>query len=153
MAGIYTRRKYDDCAFKQDIKQSTDSLELVMDITKYVNCNNLCQPAKEYRPQSASLVDIESSMWGLDKVSSRCETAKHPFCGPSGCMLTNDARVPSYMPPFACERGPQGGPFVQTHNTQMPNGPGYNLPNPNICSRTAQAQPQQQPQQRQNRNY
>jgi len=134
MAGRFTGKRYDQCALTQSTKQSTDPLELIMDPTKYVNCNNLCQPSSETFPRNtASLVDIESSMWGLDKLASNCDAAKHPFCGPSGCLLTSDPRVGPHMTPYVCERGLDGSPAVVTTNMRMPTNPGFHVPNQNIC--------------------
>lgn len=133
MSGRFTRKMYDGCAFKQDTKQSTDPLELVLDVSKFVHCNNICKPAAEYPPNSALLVDVESSLWGIDKLASDCDTAKHPLCGPNGCLLTNDSRVAPHITPYACERGKDNENAVVTTNMQMPNHPGYALPDPNIC--------------------
>lgn len=129
----FTRQMYDNCASAQNTKQSTGPLELILDINKFVNCNNICRPAKEYPPQSALLVDIESSMWGLDKLASQCDAAKHPFCGPSGCLLTSDPRVGPHITPYACSWGHIGDRAVITTNMRMPKNPGFTVPNPNIC--------------------
>lgn len=134
MSGNFTRRMYDSCAIQQNVKQSTDPLELMLDVTKYVHCNNICRPANEYPPNAALLVDVESSLWGIDKLSSKCDSAKHPFCGPNGCLLTNDSRVAPHITPYACERGHTGENAVVTTNMQMPRDPGYRLPNTNVCS-------------------
>jgi hypothetical protein len=135
MAGQFTRKNYDQCALAQRTKQSTDPLELVMDVNKYVNCNNICKPSGEHRPNSANLVDVESSLWGLDKLASNCDASKHPFCGPNGCLLTGDPRVGPHITPYACERGPDGSNAVITTNMRMPHNPGYNLPNSNVCNK------------------
>jgi hypothetical protein len=124
---------YDTCAIQQDQRQSTDSLELILDVNKYVNCNNICKPAEQYPPNAALLVDVESSLWGIDKLSSKCDSAKHPFCGPNGCLLTNDVRVGPHITPYACERGHIGENAVITTNMQMPKHPGFRVPNQNIC--------------------
>ena len=134
MSGYFTRKMYDGCAVQQDVKQSTDPLELILDVTKYVHCNNICKPAAQYPPNSALLVDVESSLWGIDKVASRCDTAKHPFCGPQGCLLTKDPRVPPHITPYACERGYVGDNAVVTTNMRKHQNPGYQVPNPNICN-------------------
>ncbi|XWV25174.1 hypothetical protein QJ856_gp0598 [Tupanvirus deep ocean] len=133
MAGRFTRKMYDGCAVQQDLKQSTDPLELVLDVNKYVHCNNICKPSAQYPPNAALLVDVESSLWGIDKLSSRCDSAKHPFCGPNGCLLTKDPRVAPHITPYACERGHNGENAVVTTNMQMPKHPGFRVPNPNIC--------------------
>ena len=133
MSGRFTRKMYDSCAIQQDTRQSTDPLELILDVTKYVHCNNICKPAKEYPPNAALLADMESSLWGLDKLSSKCDSSKHPFCGPNGCLLTKDPRVAPHITPYACERGHVGENAVVTTNMQMPKHPGFRIPNVNIC--------------------
>ena len=134
MAGRFTRRMYDNCAFAQDTKQSTDPLELILDVTKYVHCKNICRPDTEYPPNAARLVDVESSLWGIDKLSSKCDSAKHPFCGPNGCLLTKDPRVAPQITPYACERGHVGENAVIKTNMLPSRGPGYTVPNPNVCN-------------------
>jgi hypothetical protein len=133
MAGRFTRQMYDNCSYIQDTKQSTDPLELIIDVTKYVNCGNLCRPDRQYPPNAALLVDVESSLWGIDKLSSRCDSEKHPFCGPT-CLLTNDPRVAPHITPYACERGKMGDKAVIKTNMKPSTNPGYVLPNPNICN-------------------
>lgn len=132
MSGRFTRKMYDDCSSQQNLKQSTNPLELILDVNKYVHCHNICKP-KDYPPSAASLVDLESSLWGIDKISSDCDIAKHPFCGPYGCLLTRDPRIPEHITPYACERGHDGDNAVVTTNMKMPAHPGYQLPNPNVC--------------------
>lgn len=133
MSGRFTRRMYDNCAFQQNTKQSTDPLDFNIDVTKYVNCQNLCGPTGNYVEDAALLVDIESSLWGIDKISSTCDMSKYPFCGPLGCMLTNDPRIGPHITPYACERGKNGDNAVITTNMKMPTNPGFRAPNPNVC--------------------
>lgn len=138
MSGHFTRKMYDGCAFNQDLKQSTDPLSLIMDVNKYVNCNNACKSPEQRMDSAASLVDVESSLWGIDKTSSRCDTTKHPFCGQSGCLLTNDSRLANSTP-YLCERGGMGdNNAVVTTNMQMPTHPGFNLPSSQICGNRVQ---------------
>lgn len=133
MAGRFTRKIYDDCALKQDTKQSTDPLEFMLDITKHVHCNNLCRPLGQPPANPVLLVDIESSLMGLDKVASRCDSTKHPFCASNGCLLTNDRRIAPHATPYACDRGRMGDNAVITTNMKAPTHPGYSIPNVNIC--------------------
>jgi hypothetical protein len=134
MAGRFTRLMYDNCALQQDTKQSTDQLELIMDPTKYVHCNNICKPSREYPPNAALLVDVESSLWGIDKIDSKCDSAKYPFCGPNGCLLSDDQRIAPHITPYACNWGHVGEKAVITTNMKMPTNPGYTLPPTNPCN-------------------
>jgi hypothetical protein len=106
MSGYSTRLRYDKCSYDQFLKQETDPLSLVTDIDKYVNKNFACRSGSD-APQrnTASIVDIESSLRGIDKVSSDCDQYKHPFCGPRGCLLTKDPRVAPHVTPWIYERG------------------------------------------------
>jgi len=137
MAGIYTRKMYDNCALQQDTKQSTDQLELLLDPTKYIHCNNICQPKNtrytEFPADGAALVDVESDLTGRTKLASRCDSEQYPFCGPSGCLLPNDSRVPVNVDPEVCSWAHNGERGVITTNMRMPNGPGYTLPSLSPC--------------------
>ncbi len=135
MSGKFTRKMYDGCALQQNTKQSTDPLELILDVNKYVHCNNICKPSGRTPQNAADLVDIESSLLGIDKTASYCDTSKHPFCGPNGCMLTNDPRIGPHMTPYACDRGHDGGNAVITTNMKMPKHPGFSIPR-NPCPNT-----------------
>jgi len=126
---------YDNCALQQNTRQSTDPLSLVMDITKYVNCNNLCRPNRQYPPNAALLVDIESSLWGIDKLASKCDSAKYPFCAPNGCLLNSDPRIGPHITPYACDWGHLHDPAVVTTNMSLPLNPGYTVPSPHVCDR------------------
>ena len=79
MAGRFTRRIYDNCNFQEDLKRRTDPLELVMDVTKFVHHKNICRPSHTYPPTSAQLVDVESSLWGIDKTASNCYQDQYVF--------------------------------------------------------------------------
>lgn len=135
MAGEFTRRSYDPCALSQETKQSTGPLELVMDLTKYVNCNNLSNQPNVKPMTIGNLVDVESSMWGLDRPSSLCNSKQYPFCASSGCLLTSDPRIPTHITPYASDRGHRGDKAVITTNMVMPTNPGYTLPSTNICGK------------------
>jgi hypothetical protein len=134
MAGRFTRRMYDGCAFKQDTRQSTEPLDYQLDVTKYVNCNNMCAP-KVVNPGAVGLVDVESSLWGLDKLSSKCDSMQHPFCGPAGCLLTKDSRVPFNRNPLACERGLTCEPYNAVIKSNMcpSTSSGITIPSTRIC--------------------
>lgn len=131
MAGKFTRKNYDECALVQQTNQSTAPLELIMDVNKFVNPNNICKPYGDRPMNAAQLVDIESSMMGLDKMASRCDSMKHPFCGENGCLLPSDPRIAPHINPLACSWGRAGDTAVINTNMRMPANPGYNLPNTN----------------------
>lgn len=125
MSGKYTRKNYDQCALAQQTKQMTDPLELIMDPTKYVNNNNLSRPIGEYPMRPYDRIDIESSMMGLDRLESNCDSTKLPFCGSNGCMLPGDPRIGPHITPYVSERGGPGDNAVVTTNMRMPTNAGY----------------------------
>lgn len=136
MSGIQTRTRYDGCAFLQDVKQSTDPLELIMDPTKYINCNNICQPNSQYSANVLPRVDIESALWNLDKVETRCDIGKYPFCNTSGCLLSNDPRIPPNINPIGClwNRIDDPNKAVITSNMRRATNAGYTIPDTNVCT-------------------
>jgi len=134
MAGRFTREMYDNCAFRQDTRQSTDPMEYQLDVTKFVNCGNLCRP-KSVKPNPVLNVDVESSLLGLDRINSKCDQARQPLCYPS-CLLTNDPRLPqnnSHVDPTACSWGHLNERATVKTNMSLPNGPGFVVPRPILC--------------------
>lgn len=106
MAGQFTRTKYDVCSSQQDTKRRTDPLELIFDISKYVNSKELCSST----PKIDDLIDIESNLRGIDKIASKCNTKQ---CSFNGCINPNKGQ---YTTPYACERGRDGENAVITTN-------------------------------------
>lgn len=136
MSGNFTRKMYDGCAYRQNVKQSTDPLGLILDVNKYINKNNICQPTLNNPEGVASLVDVESSLMGIDKLESDCDNTKYPFCRSTGCLLTNDSRVIPHMTPYACEWGKFGDNAVITTNMSMPSDTGFDIQDMPVCSTT-----------------
>jgi|688.fasta_scaffold1078353_1 hypothetical protein len=78
----FNRTKYDNCGYAEDLSQSTSSLYYLLDPVKYTNCNKCFMtgqiiggPAVSHTNQN--LVDLESRLWNIDRVYSRC--SKHQF--------------------------------------------------------------------------
>lgn len=128
MSGKFTRRMYDDCAYSTNIKRNTDSLDLIMDTTKYVNYKNKCRLTDNRSQNPLSLVDVESSLWGIDRLSSDCDKFKQPFCKKIGCITTYDQRAPPNAQPVLCDRGGYGSGAVVVTNMKMPTNSGLNFP-------------------------
>lgn len=142
MSGAFTRKMYDDCARDQDTKQSTDPLALVLDLNKYVNCNDTYDRSpKRHSHQVADMVDIESSLRGMDKIHSKCDEHKHPYCGPHGCLLRKRSNTAHRTNPHIYSRGKPGQRSVITTNMRMPTHPGYYLPSEDICNCDEERQP------------
>lgn len=105
MAGQFTRTKYDICSSEQDTKRRTDPLELIFDISKYVN-SGLCSTDLKID----DIIDIDSNLKGIDKIASKCNTKQ---CSFNGCINPNRGL---YTTPYACERGREGEAAVITTN-------------------------------------
>ena len=135
MSGRFTRRMYDDCATDQDTKQSTGQLNMILDLTKFVNCNRSCNPDNKFVQNIQNpfdLVDVESSLMGIDRPASNCDIEKYPYCASKGCILTGDSRVPQHTNPYVCERGYDGDNTLVQSNMKMPQYE-YKFPTDNVC--------------------
>lgn len=135
MSGRSTRRIYDECAYQQEVKLSTGQNNSVMDINRYVNSRNMCRPDGVFRRDGYANVDLESSLWGLDKIASDCDKTKHPFCSTNGCIVTRDPRINPYKNPVACERGKIGENSVVTTNMRLPSHNGLERIDVQMCDR------------------
>jgi len=98
------------------MKQSTKPIELTMDIDKYVHNRNICNPEQHNNTNYISLIDIESSLWGIDRISSDCDEYQYPYCEKNGCLVTGDNRIPPHTVVYACDRGYEGDNAVITTN-------------------------------------
>lgn len=127
MSGHHSRLPYDECATQQYIKQSTSPINYALDPSKYINVGNICKANYHDTNGKISIVDVESGIRGLDKNASQCNSAKHPNCNASGCLLTNDKRLPPHVTPYACERGRQGDNAVITTNMKQQTNPGFHI--------------------------
>jgi hypothetical protein len=114
MSGAFTRKMYDSCAIQQDVRQSTNPMEHVMDVHRYINCSGTCKPSICY-PQKIPLVDIESQLMGLGQSASNCYINKPPY---------RKIAEPYFSPPYVCEWGHQGEDTVITTNMKMPQNSG-----------------------------
>ena len=103
MSGFSSRSKYDKCAEVQELRQRTAPMNSVMDINRYVNDSNF---SSNSGPGSVGFgirpINVESSLWQLDKTSSNCNVDQYPFCSGSGCFVGG---TKGYKPPYLEERG------------------------------------------------
>ena len=117
MSGQFTGLTYDKCAYTQELKQSTQPLEWELDLNRYVNVNNFAgyHSGGFYPYNALDQVDIDSSLKGLDTISSNCSGDQQPFCYDKGCINTFDPRYASvWSPPDA----------YQWKHSNDPNNPG-----------------------------
>jgi hypothetical protein len=122
-----TRLIYDPCAYRQDLKQSTDPLAYQLYAGKYYNCDGCRPEGGKFTDNPLVLVDIESELKLLNRINTNCNNFKHPFCETGNCIGTFDPNLPPYTTPWACERD------IVPNNIKKMTHPGYVLPDENQC--------------------
>lgn len=82
----FSRAYYDSCTYDERLGDSASQLDYTMDIAKYVNCKpcrvelGLVGGNETSQAPVEALVDIESSLLGIDRPATRCASYKfqHP---------------------------------------------------------------------------
>lgn len=132
-----SKLRYDPCAYKQDLKQSTDPLAYYLYPGQGYNCNG-CRPdisLSGHLPGSLQLVDVESELWGLTRINSECTDFKFPNCGAGSCIDTFDRNLPGYISPWACERD------ITPNNIRKATHPGFEISMDNACQQFVSTAP------------
>ena len=124
--GSSNKQIYDCCFYSQDLQQSTDPLQYQLYFGQAENCSK-CIDKKAWYKFDSAVVDAESELHNLNRPLSRCDKYKYdPKCKPSKtCTSTFDPNMPRILSPSLC-------PIVY-NNIAKPTGPGYTVPNTNIC--------------------
>jgi hypothetical protein len=124
---FFARTLYDDCAYKQELKESTGPFSYQMFDGKYENCNQ-CVENNFLRPFDRDIVDIESELSNRSRLQSRCPSAQYsPQCEKSSkCISTFDKTNPVLLPPEVC-------PIVR-NNTRWTGGNGIVMPKSSNCT-------------------
>ena len=127
--GSSNKQIYDCCYYTQDLQQSTDPLQYQLYFGQAENCSK-CIDKKAWYKFDSAVVDVESELHNLTRPLSRCDMYKYdPKCKPSkSCTSTFDPNRPRILSPSLC-------PIVY-NNIAKPTGPGYTVPNTNICDNT-----------------
>lgn len=117
---------YDCCKYSQDLQQSTDPLKYQLYFGTGENCNK-CIYKKAWFKQDPTIVNIESELRNQTRPLSECSMFKYnPNCSSPNCINTFDPNAPKILSPSLC-------PIVY-NNIPRPTGPGYTVPNQNICN-------------------
>ena len=126
--GSSNKQIYDCCYYSQDLQQSTDPLQYQLYFGQAENCSK-CIDKKAWYKFDPAVVDAESELHNLTRPLSRCDMYKYnPDCKPSkSCTSTFDPNMPRILSPSLC-------PIVY-NNIAKPTGPGYTVPNTNICDK------------------
>lgn len=124
--GSSNKQIYDCCAYAQELQQSTDPLQYQLYFGQAENCSK-CIDKKAWYKFDREVVDVESELHNLTRPLSKCDVNKYnPNCPKSNtCTSTFNPDIPRILSPSLC-------PIVY-NNIPKPNGPGYNMPNTNIC--------------------
>ena len=124
--GSFNRKRYDNCAYRQDLLQSTTPVNYHMFRSKFENCSILtAEEGKYYAP--FDLVDVEAELLNITRYDSKCDENRYnPNCmASSTCLSTFDKQVPIVYPadltPVVCS------------NIPMQHHPGYVIPNQDFC--------------------
>ena len=91
----YNRLRYDDCAYKENLKDNKSTEKYSFFFNKFENrkCFN------STLPNTVSLVDrtvTESELHGLNRLTSRCTTKKFS-------PVTNSYKNPKFIPNRVCD--------------------------------------------------
>lgn len=78
------RMEYDDCAYAQELKASIDPFRYVMYDGKFINGKKCVYEGDGDKQPYPSRVDIESNLWSIGRLSTRCIGGKFkPYDGQS----------------------------------------------------------------------
>lgn len=95
-----SRLIYDDCAYEQRLKESTNPLRYVLNPQKYENCNK-CRyelgllGGPNVSINSGNLVDVESDLSGRTRALTECSAKKYkPKCAVPNGKCKTDTGIP-----------------------------------------------------------
>ncbi|AYV75764.1 MAG: hypothetical protein Terrestrivirus3_33 [Terrestrivirus sp.] len=145
--GSFNRLTYDNCAYTEDLHQSTSPLLYQMSRYKFENCSACTYDGTYYAP--FDLVDYESELKNITRPGSLCSNMKYsPTCKKSElCTSTFDPSVPIVYAPDVCP--------VVCNNIRKVKSPGYRLensvkcPSPNIRNSALRMKKSERPQRKQ----
>lgn len=109
MSGFSTRPLYDNCAYKQQVQQSTSPFVSHMDSSRFNNCGINGSNSGNFNK-----VDIESELQGLSQFNGRCDQYMSPF---NGGLDINDPQLSQFSTPWVFEYGRPGD--ISINNTNM----------------------------------
>ncbi len=105
----FTNTKYDNCAYKKQLQESTSVLGHIIEPNRYVH-DERCRHSiigilqnnpvdrRSYNAPDVNLVDTENDLYGLTRPNSRCPSVKYSpdkQCPNKNCSKSNTSRCPS----------------------------------------------------------
>jgi hypothetical protein len=121
-SGIFSRCKYDECAYAKFLNQSVEPLGWKMYAGKYENEKRCVYDSNSnYKPFDTAIIDMESDLRGINRQLSRCDENK--FCEKrmrdGKDASATDPKNPIVLDASLC-------PIVK-NNIIRPTEPGYTL--------------------------
>ena len=135
VAMAFSRLKYDSCDYRQTLMQNSGVLEWTLDPMRYVNQNRCrhqlgLQGGTNVSHVSGNLVDLESTLKGIDRDASRCPSMQY---APRDDNKTHGAVVYRTHCPAVIDTTPLHLPECQFIAHQAVPGPA--TPSPYKCER------------------
>ena len=105
------RLRYDTCAYKTEITQSSNTLNYVLDPMKYENCNKCRMElgiigGNEVSQIKGNLVDLENDLRGQTRLNSRCPSNKYQWQPNSGIIGDEEVKPRNISYPKRDCKGP-----------------------------------------------
>lgn len=78
----FSRKSYDDCAYKVNLQDNVGILSYNLDTVAHYRCEQ-CRPelgivgGNNVSIIKGNLVDLESNLFGIDREASKCQTMKY----------------------------------------------------------------------------
>ena len=125
MAGKWNRRSSDNCSYQQEVIESTAPIDYMLYSGAHRNCGLCCSKndccsekslKNEQTKTHGSRVDIESNLFNINRLSSKCNDLKHAPVGPTDTNCLHRNEQPCYN---------------WSNGLQKINTTGYQLPNSN----------------------
>lgn len=101
--GSSNRLRYDECAYEQQLSDSTTPFQYRTFMGAYENCEK-CKFDKFWYKTDTEIVDVESELRNITRPATKCANLKyHPSCKKSSeCMSTYDPARPIVFAPEVC---------------------------------------------------
>jgi hypothetical protein len=89
----FNRLNYDNCAYAKTLQESTSPLEYNLFMGKYENKKQCPEGKFTNNLPFGPKTDVESELWGITRLQSRCEEKKYDPANPGAQADFTPARV------------------------------------------------------------
>lgn len=94
------RMEYDDCAYAQELKASTDPYRYVMYDGKFISGKKCVYEGDNDKQPYPTRVEIESNLWNIGRLNSRCVSTK--FVSYDGKTVDENNKLYQSINPELC---------------------------------------------------